>query len=288
MFETIAAAQLPVVVLLLVLGTVAKVVTILKGVEPEGLSQMGPAVLVPERWRARMLLLCAVVELGLAAGLVATSHPLFRWWTVGFFAMSTFVLWELRRRRPDVGCGCFGEMSSAPVGLRSLGRTVVLTVMSVGLAWQDGGGWFPVPDLSWVTIVSALGGLVLIALLSPEIEEVVARIRYRAPCEQRPVAASTALARLRSSSVWQSHAEMLSASEPTDTWRELCWRFFSFSGRTLQGETVDVVFAVYLSGRRPAVKAAVVGANAVIRLDVEGGLEGGAVKPMPETVGVSA
>ena len=57
----------------------------------------------------------------------------------------------------------------------------------------------------------------------------VDRLRYRAPCEQRPgPAGSVTLARLRSSGAWQAHEEQLATAEPYDSWRELCWRFFAF------------------------------------------------------------
>ncbi|MFB9963745.1 MauE/DoxX family redox-associated membrane protein [Sinosporangium siamense] len=255
----IAVSQLPVVALLLTVGALAKVVTVRRRAEPGGMSQLGPAALVPARWRSPVLVCCALVELVLAAGLIATAHVFFRWATIAFFAMSTYVLWELRRRRPDVGCGCFGDVSATPVERRSLARTTVLTAMSVGLLWLNEPGWWLFVNLSWFMVFSAVGGMALLAVCSPEIEETVARLRYRAPCERRPLPASSALARLRSSTAWRTHKEMLSSEEPTDSWRELCWRFFSYRGRTPTGEAVDVVFAVYLSGRKPPIKVAVVG-----------------------------
>ena len=100
--------------------------------------------------------------------------------------MSTYVLWELRRRRPDVGCGCFGEVSAAPVGLRSLGRTIVLTAMSAGmLQTPEASGWSMLTGITWTHAPAAIGGLLVLLALSPEIEEAAARLRYRAPCEQR-------------------------------------------------------------------------------------------------------
>ncbi|MFI7615454.1 MauE/DoxX family redox-associated membrane protein [Nonomuraea terrae] len=246
-------SQLPLLIVLLVLGTIAKVSTVVSGREPGALSRLGPAVLVPGRMQVPALLACAVGELALAAGLLVTTHPLFRWGTVAFFAMSTYVLLELRRRRPDAGCGCFGEVSSAPVGVRSIGRTVVLTGMALMTVWAPVTGWAAVMRPSWMYVAA---GVALLALLSPEIEELVDRLRYRAPCEQRPgPAESVTLARLRSSGTWRAYQAELATTEPYDSWRELCWRFFAFRNR----DEDDVVFAVYLSGRRPAVRVAVVG-----------------------------
>ncbi|MFD0887291.1 hypothetical protein ACFQ08_22335 [Streptosporangium algeriense] len=58
---------------------------------------------------------------------------------------------------------------------------------------------------------------------------------------------------------WRSHVGLLSSTEPVDSWRELCWRFFVYEGHSHTGEPVEVVFAVYLSGRHPAVRVAMVG-----------------------------
>ncbi|WP_344864821.1 MauE/DoxX family redox-associated membrane protein [Planomonospora alba] len=265
MAQTIAAAQIPVLIALLALGTAAKIRIARTGAEPGGMSGMGPAVLVPERWRAPVMLCCAAGEAVLAGGLAVTGLPVFRWGTVMFFSVSTYVLWELRRRRPDVGCGCFGEVSSAPVGARSFARTVVLTAMAAGAAWTvPASGWSVLSGPSWTEGLAAAAGLLLIAALSPEIEETAARLRHRAPCEERPLDAATAAARLRASAVWRSHREWLSAAEPVDSWRELCWRFFVYPGRSPAGEPVDVVFAVYLAGRKPAVRVALVGPDGAV------------------------
>ncbi|GAA3419261.1 hypothetical protein [Streptosporangium vulgare] len=51
---------------------------------------------------------------------------------------------------------------------------------------------------------------------------------------------------------------MLASKEPVDSWRELCWRFFVYPGSSHAGDPVEVVFAVYLSGRHPAVRVAMV------------------------------
>lgn len=250
----VPASQLPVLIVLLVLGTVAKVATVRSGGEPGALSRLGPAVLVPGRLQAPALVACAVGELVLAAGLLVSTALVFRWATVMFFAMSTYVLLELRRRRPDAGCGCFGDVSAAPVGVRSIGRTVVLTGMAVLTVWAEVPGWVSFVQPSWWMAA----GVALLLLLSPELEEMVDRVRFRAPCEQRRAPAeNVTLARLRSSGPWRAHEGLLAAPEPYDTWRELCWRFFAFAGK----DGGDVVFAVYLSGRRPVVRAAVVSAE---------------------------
>ncbi|MEW9554569.1 MauE/DoxX family redox-associated membrane protein [Nonomuraea sp. NPDC050783] len=244
-------SQLPILIVLLGLGTMAKVITVRSGGEPGSLARLGPAVLMPGRLQVPSLLVCAAGEVFLATGLLLSTHPFFRWGTVAFFALSTYVLLELRRRRPDAGCGCFGEVSSTPVGLRSIGRTVALTGMAMVSVWAPVPGWTAMTHPSWLTAA----GVAVLALLSPEIEELIDRVRYRAPCEQRRGPAESAtLARLRASGPWRAHRDELVSPEPYDSWRELCWRFFAFRNH----QRDDVVFAVYLSGRRPAVRMAVV------------------------------
>jgi hypothetical protein len=259
--ETIAAAQLPLLVLLFTMGATAKVATARSDIEPGALTRLGPAVLVPERWRMAALVLCAGGELVLAGGLALTTHPLFRWGSLVFFSMSVYVLLELRRRRPDAGCGCFGEVSARPVGVRSISRTLVLSAMAAGSIWAPVSGWAVIVEPSWMVIGAMVAGLVVLAALSPELEEAYSRLRYRAPCEQRTFPAARAQARLRASAMWRSHKPLLVTDEPADSWRELCWRFFAYSGRMPDGEAVDVVFAVYLSGRRPPVRVALVRAD---------------------------
>ncbi|MFG1947395.1 MauE/DoxX family redox-associated membrane protein [Nonomuraea sp. NPDC048826] len=249
------ASQLPVLIVLLCLGTAAKVMVIRSGREPNALANLGPAVLVPGRFRVPALLVCAAGELVLAGGLLLTTHPIFRWATVAFFAMSTYVLLELRRRRPDAGCGCFGEVSSAPVGVRSIARTMVLTGMAGLTVWAPVPGWVAFTRPSWEFV---LAGLVLLAVLSPEIDELIERARHRAPCEQRRgPAEGVVLARLRASGTWRAQRAQLVSPEPYDSWRELCWRFFVFKNHAQD----DVVFAVFMAGRRPAVRMAVVEAD---------------------------
>ncbi|MDF5753022.1 MauE/DoxX family redox-associated membrane protein [Spongiactinospora sp. TRM90649] len=261
MLATIAAAQLPLMVLLLVMGSAAKVATIRADAEPGGLTRLGPAVLMPERLRGAALVVCAAGELVLAVGIAFTASPLFRWGSLAFFALSTYVLLELRRRRPDVGCGCFGEVSSRPIGARSVARTVTLAVMAAGMLSVPTPGWQVVAGITWTTAGFMTAGLALLVVLSPELEEAIDRVRHRAPCEQRALSPGTALSRLRASAAWDDHRPLLTTPEPADSWRELCWRFFAFDGRTPDGVPVDVVFAVYLSGRRPPVRAAVVTAD---------------------------
>ncbi|MEV4293373.1 MauE/DoxX family redox-associated membrane protein [Microbispora rosea] len=254
MLSTIAAAALPILVVTLALGGVAKLATVGREASPGALARLGPAVLMPERFAKAAMIACALVEFALAAVLLVVDHPVARWLPAAFFAVATYVLWDLRRRRPDAGCGCFGDVSDTPVGLRSIGRAAALTAMAalVGAEGLTGLPQVTVEIAPWLG-----GGVALLLACSPEVDGFVSRLRHRAPCEQRPMPPGRALSRLRASAAWRAHAGSLLADEPSDMWRELCWRFFVFPA---QGDA-EVVFAVHLRGRRPAVRAVVVGAD---------------------------
>lgn len=261
---TLGTAALPLLCSLLLLGGLGKLATVEGEEDPGRLTRLGPAVLVPERWRKPVMVACAYGELALAPALLLWGSPLPRWGTVLFFTIATYVLWDLRRRRPDVGCGCFGEMSATPVGLRSIARCAVLTALALALALTEpvsASGLELLAGWTGATWAWAAAGLVLLLLLSPEVEELAARLHRHVPCEQRQVPAERTLAHLMSSTAWQAHRPLLVAEEPSDSWRELCWRFFVYPGRNADGEPVDVVFAVHLEGRRPPVRSAVVPAD---------------------------
>src|SRR5690606_34832346 len=151
--------------------------------------------LVPPRWRGPVMYICAGGELLLAAGLAVSSAPLFRWGALAFFAISTYVLLDLLRRRPDVGGGRFGEASERPVGWRTIGRAVVLSAMSAGTVWVPVPALSVLSGMSGTTAAAMAGGLAVLALLSPELDDAVTRLRYRAPCEQRALPESVALSR---------------------------------------------------------------------------------------------
>ena len=48
-----------------------------------------------------------------------------------FFLVALSALIELRGHRPDVGCGCFGDLSTRPVSTRSIVRSGVLAVAAL-------------------------------------------------------------------------------------------------------------------------------------------------------------
>ena len=134
------------------------------------------------------------------------------------------------------------------------------------------------PDASWTHAPAAIGGLLVLLLLSPEIEEAVARLRYRAPCEQRPLDAADRASRLR---VERGLAVARRLLLGTDAGRQLAGAVLAIlrlPGAHRAGDAVDVVFAVYLTRaacRRPG------GAGRRRRAAVE-------AEPLPESIPVSA
>ena len=159
-----------------------------------------------------------------------------------------------------MGCGCFGEVSATPVGLRSLGRTVVLTAMSAGMIQTPGvTGWSMLTGITWTHAPAAIGGLLVLLALSPEIEEAAARLRYRAPCEQRPLDAGH---RAQPPAREQGLAVAREPALGHGTDGQLAGALLAIlrlPGAEPLREPVDVVFAIYLSGRHPAVRVALVG-----------------------------
>src|SRR5260370_40635866 len=76
-------------------------------------------------------------ELGLGLGLIGTGvtighirpglpATIVRAGTALFFLIAVGALNEMRQRRPDSGCGCFGELSGTPIGLRTIARPGLL------------------------------------------------------------------------------------------------------------------------------------------------------------------
>lgn len=173
-----------------------------------------------------------------------------------FFLVCIAALAELRGRRPDLGCGCFGDFSTQPAGWRSITRAALLTGAAL-ISIESPALYLPPRGhgaLLFLGIVCA--ELALIAALSPEVSEALVRLGYTDPCELRQLPAERTLAALRRSRQWRKHAQAITTELPIDMWRELCWRYVIYPCR-LDGQNAEVVFAVYLKWRRPVVQAAV-------------------------------
>jgi hypothetical protein len=234
---------------------------------------MGPTGLFPVHMRRPIMLAVFVTELGLGLGLLITaskvgtgpptSHGLpatiVRAGSALFFLIATGALNEMRQRRPAAGCGCFGELSGTPVGLRPIARSGLLCVaaaVTIGLPPLRMPSSAATAEM-WLAVLAF--ELSLIAFLSPELGEILVRLGYSEPCELRRLPVERTMAALHASSPWRRYAGQISSAAPIDVWREGCWRFVVYAG-VARGRRVDIVFAVYLQPRRPVIRAAVLDA----------------------------
>jgi hypothetical protein len=225
---------------------------------------MGATGLFPLRLRRPVMIATFVTELGLGLALVATGGEAgtalpaasVRTATAIFFLIAVGTLQEARQRRPEVGCGCFGELSETPIGLRTVIRSGLLCVAALATI---GTPTLRMPTSStqaelWLALLAA--EVALMAFLSPELGEILVRLGYSEPCELRRLPVGRTLAALHTSSQWRRYAGQVTAATPADMWREGCWRFVVYPGLA-RGRRVDIVFAVYLQARRPPIRVAV-------------------------------
>ena len=164
-----------------------------------------------------------------------------------FFLVAMCALIELHGSRPDVGCGCFGDLSTTPVSARSIVRSGVLAVAALA---SIGG-----PGLQLAR--PGAGAALPLTMFCPEAAEILVRLGYSEPCELRSIPARRTIAALHRSSHWPRHAGVITSETPADMWRELCWRYVVYPGR-VNGTDADVVFAVQMKQRRPVIRSAVV------------------------------
>jgi hypothetical protein len=268
MFTALREVQIPVLAVMLLGGCAAKAWRALRS--RSAAAGMDATGLVPIHLRRPAVVMLFMAEALLGLGLVGTAGRLgdavprlpatiVRTATALFFLIAVGALNELRQRRPDAGCGCFGELSDTPIGLRTIARSGVLcaaAVATIGL-----------PPLRMPSSAAeaemCLAGLAvelsLIAFLSPELGDLLVRLGYTEPCELQRIPVGRTMSVLRASSPWRRYASQVSAAEPADVWREGCWRFVVYPG-IVSGRRVDIVFAVYLKARRPAIRVAVLDA----------------------------
>jgi hypothetical protein len=262
--------QPPLIAVILIGGCLAKLGRVLRAGSAG--ASLGPAQLLPPRLRRPLAMLICPFEMALGLALLVTMFPVVtrsgvalfapraatgaRIAATAFFLVCVAALAELRGRRPDLGCGCFGDFSTQPAGWRSIARAALLSGAAL-ISIESPALYLPPRGhgaLLFLGVVCA--ELALIAVLSPEISEALLRLGYPDPCELRELPAERTLAALRRSSQWRLHAQAITTELPIDMWRELCWRYVVYPCR-LDGENAEVVFAVYLRRRRPMVQAAV-------------------------------
>ena len=257
--------QIPLLAALLIGGCAAKARRALSARSIE--AGIGPTVVFPLRLHRPVAIALCASELTLGGGLLIPAGPAahaVRSATAVLFGTAVGALYELRARQPGAGCGCFGDLSDTPVSWRAMTRTALLCGAAIAA--------IGVPPLhrpatagqALTMLAVAAIELVVLAVLSPEVGEIMVRLGYSEPCEVRRVPVSRTLAALHGSAPWRHYRDHLLATDPVDVWREGCWRYVVFPG-TVDGRRVEVVFAVYLEPRRPPVRVGIAGPAAGAR-----------------------
>jgi hypothetical protein len=254
--------QVPLLAVLLIGGCAAKASRAIGARSID--AGIGPTAMFPLALRRPAAIAICAIEFALGIGLLATAGGIgaglpadaARGAAALLFCTAVAALQELRTRRPDAGCGCFGDLSGTPVNWRTIARASLLGAAALA---SIGAPPLRMPGSSGRAaemIALALLELALLAALSPEIAQIMVRLGHAEPCEVRRVPVARTLATLRASAPWRRYRPHLISTTPTDVWREGCWRFAAYPG-VLASRRVEVVFAVYLTGRRAPVRAGV-------------------------------
>ena len=279
MLTDLGDIQIPLLAAMLLGGCAAKVARAIRR-RSVG-AGLGPTALFPLKLRPLAAGTLCAVELAIGTGLIVTAGSfgagaaahLIRLSACLLFVVATCALIELRSIRPDIGCGCFGEFSTSPITARTLTRSILLAAAALGTVWVQPMVRLPqTASAATPTLVMLLAELGLFGLLSPEVRDVLVRIGYSAPCELRLLSQEQTIATLHRSTQWRRHHALIADDQPADVWRELCWRYVAYRSR-YNGREAELVFAVYLQNRRPAVLSVLVDAAT------------GAVMPWPVSSG---
>jgi hypothetical protein len=261
----IREVQIPVIAVLMLSACCAKVLRALRTWSVA--DSLGPTALFPLRLRRPLAMMFCAVEGGLGIGMIATAGRTgegapancIRLGAGLLFLVATSALIELRSVRPDVGCGCFGDFSTAPVSIRTLARSALLSAAAFSTI-----GLHPAVTQRTGTdaarlLVIMIVELAVLAALSPELGEGLIRLGYSEPCELRALPAERSLVALRHSKQWRRYAGLITADAPSDVWRELCWRYVVFPAQ-YGNRRIELVFAIFLQQRRPAIHVSMVDA----------------------------
>ena len=261
--RALGEVQIPLLATMLLAGCATKLARTIRHWSMD--AGLGPTALFPMRLRRPVAMTMCAIELGFGVGLILTSGrdgsgapaQFARLGTGLLFVVATSALIELRNIRPDVGCGCFGEFSTAPVTGRTVARSALLAGAALATIWLPPLQLPQTAGQAGLLLSLLAAELVLIGLLSPEVRETLIRIGYSAPCELRVLAAEQTISALQRSSQWNKHKNLLARQHPSDVWRELCWRYIAYPSRHAERES-EIVFAVYIQQRRPTVHSALV------------------------------
>jgi hypothetical protein len=269
MLTAIRELQIPLLAALLLGGCAAKGWRVLRSRSMA--VAMDPAGLFPLRLRQPVMMAMCATEFALGLALIATAGrigaggpglaaSIARAGAALFFLVAAGALNETRQRRPDAGCGCFGEFSDTPIGWRTITRAGVLCAAAAATIGLPPLRMPSSPTRAEFCLAALAFELSLIAFLSPELGELLVRLGYSEPCELRRLPVGRTLTALHSSSQWRRYSGQVCATAPADVWREACWRFVVYPGFA-RGRRVDIVFAIYLQARRPPIRVAILDAD---------------------------
>lgn len=267
MIATIREIQAPLLAFILLGACSAK---LLRAVKARSISVgLGPTELFPRPLRRPVAIAICSSELGLGIALIVTAGRFgangpadgIRLATALLFVIALCGLVELREHRPDLGCGCFGDLSVRPVGIRSIARAGLLAVAALASVGTPALRLPPPGPRAAACLGILIAELLLVVLLSPEAGEALMRLGYSEPCEVREIPAKRALAALHRSRVWRQQSRLITSDVPADMWRELCWWYVVYPART-SARDATLVFAVQVKPRRPAIHWALAGPEA--------------------------
>lgn len=254
MLAVLREVQVPLLAAVLITGCTAKGWYTIR-------TRMGPTPTFPlGPHRPSAIALCAV-EFTLGCGLLCTAGrtgagtPALatRVAVALLFGTAAGALYVLRARRPESGCGCFGELSRTPVGWRVIARAVLLCAAALSLLSAPPVRMPASAGQAWLTLAVIVAELAVLFALSPEAGQLVLRLSHAEPCEVREVPVARSLSALRASTEWRRYRRFLVAAAPADVWREGCWRFVVYPA-VLASRRIEVVFAVPLARRGAPVR----------------------------------
>jgi hypothetical protein len=275
MLAVMREVQVPLLALLLFGGSAAK------ARYATGTRQWsGPTAMFPVRLRRPAAIALCATEFVLGAALLLTASgagagnpaAAVRAAAVLLFGTGAAALYELRARRPNAGCGCFGELSRTPVSWRVIARATLLCVAALSTIGIPPLGMPASAGQAWLTLVAIAAEVAVLAVLSPEIGQAMLRLGHADPCELREVPVWRTLSTLHASASWRRYQRFLVTEAPNDVWREGCWRFVVFPG-VLASRRVDVVFAVHLAGRGAQVRVGMLDTGAGLAPPLEAPLQ---------------
>ena len=185
--------QIPLLAVLLIGGCAAKARRAIGARSID--AGIGPTAMFPFRLQRPAAIAICASEFGLGIGLLVTAGRIGAGWpadavraaTALLFCTAVAALAELRTRRPDAGCGCFGDVSSTPVGWRTITRAALLGAAALASIGVPPLHMLGSPDRSGEVLAVTVAELALLAALSPEIGELMVRLGHAEPCEVRRV-----------------------------------------------------------------------------------------------------